>query len=162
MVVLKENKLELEIEVKGEDHTFCNALKEMLNKNTNVVKATYKVEHPLVSSPVIFIQISPKYKLKDTSKETIDLSEIKGVGPKRKEQLEAAGIKSANDLLDADPDKLAEASGIPKSTIDSYMDLAKELDYGGTSAPREVLKQSLEALKKEFITSRDNFLKASS
>mgnify|MGYP001614210734 CR=1 FL=1 len=52
--VLEESKGRLEIEITGEDHTLCNALRDELSNN--VENAAYNIEHPLISNPTMFVE----------------------------------------------------------------------------------------------------------
>jgi len=53
--VLMEDKNKIEVEIEGEDHTLCNALRnELWNHNVDV--AAYNIEHPLVSNPTLMVQ----------------------------------------------------------------------------------------------------------
>ncbi len=148
--VMSESETVLELEVAGEDHTFCNLLREALSRDPRVEVASYRIEHPLVSQPVVFLQVKEGVEVPREGEREVELTAVPGIGPKRKEQLEAAGIKSANMLLSADARELAEKSGIPESIIRRYMEDAKKLDYGIPSPPRFVLRQVLEGIKKEF------------
>jgi len=49
--ILKREKDTLEFEIVGEDHTFCNLLRELLSRDERVVMAAYRVDHPLVGHP---------------------------------------------------------------------------------------------------------------
>lgn len=53
--VIKRTENHLELEVEGEDHTLCGLLKKSLLEDENVVFAGYKIEHPLLSSPRVYI-----------------------------------------------------------------------------------------------------------
>ncbi len=50
----KKNKLT--IEIKDEDHTICNAIKDELNADSAVKAAGYNVEHPLTSDPKMTVE----------------------------------------------------------------------------------------------------------
>jgi len=66
--VLKESKTELSFELLGETHTFCNILKDELQKVKGIVIATYKIEHHLVGIPTFYIEtkaIEPRKALKE-------------------------------------------------------------------------------------------------
>ena len=54
--ILEQSKNKLEFELIGEDHTFCNLFKDALNEDSTVKVATYKIEHPLISSPAFLIE----------------------------------------------------------------------------------------------------------
>ena len=53
--ILEENKGKIEIEVIGEDHTLCNALRNEL-WNQNVEISAYNIEHPLISNPTMLVE----------------------------------------------------------------------------------------------------------
>ena len=54
--VVEQKKNKIIFELKGEDHTFSNALKDALLKTKHVEIATYDIEHPLVSSPRFIVE----------------------------------------------------------------------------------------------------------
>jgi DNA-directed RNA polymerase subunit L len=65
--VLEESKKRMVFELKGETHTFCNALKEALWKVPGVDIASYTIEHPLVGIPKFILEtkgIEPREALK--------------------------------------------------------------------------------------------------
>ena len=66
--VLEEKKNKLIIELKGETHAFCNALKKELWNDKSVKAAGYNIEHPLVGIPKIVIETDGK----DPKKALID------------------------------------------------------------------------------------------
>lgn len=69
--VLEETKNKLVFELKGETHTFCNALKHELQEIKGVSLATYRVDHPLIGVPRIHIEtkgIEPREALKEALK----------------------------------------------------------------------------------------------
>jgi RecA/RadA recombinase len=57
-----------------------------------------------------------------------DLTEIKGIGKGTAESLNDVGIKDLDDLIDADPEELAEkVNGASKSMVSEWQKLAKEI-----------------------------------
>ncbi|PIN76894.1 DNA-directed RNA polymerase subunit L [Candidatus Woesearchaeota archaeon CG10_big_fil_rev_8_21_14_0_10_36_11] len=69
--VLEETKTRLSFQLKGETHTFCNILKEELNKVSGVTIATYKIDHPLIGIPEFCIETKgtePRKALKEALK----------------------------------------------------------------------------------------------
>lgn len=58
--IINESKQTLEFELKGEDHSFCNLLKDFLNKVEGVTAASYRIDHPLVGVPRIFVETNTK------------------------------------------------------------------------------------------------------
>ncbi|WP_456475408.1 RpoL/Rpb11 RNA polymerase subunit family protein [Candidatus Pyrohabitans sp.] len=148
--VIRENESELEFELAGENHTFCNVLRRALNQKDEVEAASYRIAHPLLSQPVVYLRVKAGIEVPRTGEKEVEITAVPGIGPKRKEQLAEAGIKTANELLRADLDDLAEKTGIARSILERYVSEAKKLDYGIPSPPRYVLKQVLEEVAKEF------------
>ena len=70
--VLEEKKNRLTIEMKGEGHAFCNALKKELWNDSHVKAAAYKVAHPLVGIPTMVVETdgkeTPKKALTEAAK----------------------------------------------------------------------------------------------
>lgn len=65
MKVIKDTKNELEIEITGETHTLCNALRRALMEDKDVVSAAYSIDHPIIGEPVLYIKAkNPKKSLK--------------------------------------------------------------------------------------------------
>lgn len=54
--LLEEDKKKLKIEVLGESHTLCNAIRNELWLNKSVNIAGYQIEHPMVNNPVLFVE----------------------------------------------------------------------------------------------------------
>ena len=54
--VLEEKKNKLIVEVRGETHTFCNALRKELWNDKHVKTAGYNIEHPLSGIPRIVVE----------------------------------------------------------------------------------------------------------
>jgi DNA-directed RNA polymerase subunit L len=70
--IIEESKTRMIFEVKGEDHTFCNALKQQLTDSEDVKLASYKIDHPLIGSPVFILETKskePKKVIADAAKE---------------------------------------------------------------------------------------------
>ncbi len=66
--VIEESKTKLIFELKGETHTFCNALKHELDSVKGVEIATYRVDHPLIGTPKFQLEtkgIEPRKALKE-------------------------------------------------------------------------------------------------
>ena len=65
--ILDDKKNKLMLEVKGVDHTVCNALKTELWNDKHVKIATYSIRHPQISVPQMIIEtdgeVSPKNAL---------------------------------------------------------------------------------------------------
>jgi DNA-directed RNA polymerase subunit L len=58
-VIEKEKNL-LRLEIIGEDHTFCNALRKELWNDSDVTFAGYKIEHSLIDNPILVLQTKTK------------------------------------------------------------------------------------------------------
>ena len=68
LLVLKEEKNILELEIKGEDHTLANLLRNELWNVDSVELASYNIKHPIVSSPILSLSVTkskPKKALED-------------------------------------------------------------------------------------------------
>lgn len=158
--LLRDSETELEFELIGEDHTFCSVLRKALSSHKDVIRATYTVKHPLLGAPRIYLK-TKKVKVPLKKEKAVPLREIPGVGPKREEQLIAAGINSANKLRAANIEKTYESTGIPKKTLEGYVDAANKLDYGADTPAKHVLRASLKDLGKTFTEIKAKFKGAS-
>ncbi len=69
---------------------------------------------------------APEKKEKKVEK-VVKLEEIKGVGPKKAQQLAKAGIKTANDLLKANLKEVSEKSGISTKVLEKLVREAEKL-----------------------------------
>jgi DNA-directed RNA polymerase subunit L len=67
--ILKDTKKELNIEIEGEDHTFCNALQKVLLEDNLIELAGYNIHHPLISNPIIYIRTKGRRKPENALKE---------------------------------------------------------------------------------------------
>jgi DNA-directed RNA polymerase subunit L len=147
--ILKETRNELEFEIVGEDHTFSNALQNFLNKRKEVVLASYKIKHPLLSNPQIYVK-TKDIPLPKGKEKLLPLEDVKGLGPKNVEKLRGAGIKTANALLKADSEKISKKSGLSAKMIEKYQSGAGKLNFAKESVARSVVKSALKDFAKTF------------
>ncbi len=72
LIVVEQSKNRLVFDLKGEDHTVCNALKHELQQDETVKYAGYYIEHPEINIPRIVIESkqgnSPKTALQNAIK----------------------------------------------------------------------------------------------
>ena len=54
--ILEESKNKLVVEIKGESHALCNALKTELWCNKKVKVAGYNIAHPLIGVPKLVVE----------------------------------------------------------------------------------------------------------
>lgn len=54
--VVDEKKNSIVLEVIGEDHTLCNALKAELRNDNSVKVASYNISHPLIKVPALVVE----------------------------------------------------------------------------------------------------------
>ena len=54
--ILKKESNSLEIEIEGEDHTLCNALRNILLDDDSVEFVSYKIEHPTHANPIFLVK----------------------------------------------------------------------------------------------------------
>lgn len=153
--ILREEGNELEFEIIGEGHTFCNALQSFLNNREEVLLASYKIKHPLLSNPQIYVKTKDLPPVKG-SEELLPLTDVKGVGPKSVEKLKDAGVETANALLEADLEKVSKKSGVSKKMLDKYQSEAKKLNFVKESMTRTVVKSALNDFAKAFSEVKSN------
>jgi DNA-directed RNA polymerase subunit L len=55
--VLKREKNELRVEIKGEGHTLCNLLQNVLLQDKSVEIAGYDIPHPLVPASILYVRM---------------------------------------------------------------------------------------------------------
>ncbi|MFX1518448.1 MAG: DNA-directed RNA polymerase subunit L [Promethearchaeota archaeon] len=53
---MKKENNSLEIEIEAEDHTLCNALRNILLEDESVEFVSYKLNHPTHANPAFFIR----------------------------------------------------------------------------------------------------------
>ena len=74
--VLNKTSNELKLEIEGEGHTFCNLLQKVLLEDETIDLAGYKVPHPLMPTPSIYIRTkgdqTPEKVLKEAVKKVYE------------------------------------------------------------------------------------------
>ncbi len=153
--ILKEDNEGLEIKILGEDHTFLNLLNSFLGKNEKVEYSAYKIDHPLIGEPKLFLRLK---KLKKA--EEVPVKKIKGVGPKTAEQLERAGVKTAAQLIISNPIKLAKKTGITEKNLQKYYAAAEKMVPKDRYGYRAVIKETLKEIQKTFGQLKKEFKEA--
>jgi DNA-directed RNA polymerase subunit L len=58
VVTIENEKNRLKLQITGEGHTFCNALKKELWNDNSVEIAGYSIEHSLTGEPVFTIEVN--------------------------------------------------------------------------------------------------------
>ncbi len=53
---MKKESNSIEFEIEGEDHTLCNALRNILLEDDNVEFVSYKIDHPTHANPIFYIK----------------------------------------------------------------------------------------------------------
>ncbi len=143
--VLREDAGGFEVQLAGEDHGFLSLLTSFLDRSEKVESAAYKVEHPLVGVPKLF------FRLKGVkADDEIPVKDLKGVGPKTAEQLEAVGIDTAGNLLLSPPEKVSERTGIATKLLEKYFEEARKVVPEDKFGYRAVLKETLTEISKEM------------
>lgn len=56
--IIKSEKDYVEIALKGEEYGLANMLKELLLEDSKVEFAAYRMDHPVVASPVLAVRVS--------------------------------------------------------------------------------------------------------
>jgi DNA-directed RNA polymerase subunit L len=62
LTVLESKKHRIVFELRGVDHTFCNALKQELWADETVKVAAYNINHPLVGVPKFIVETTSDVK----------------------------------------------------------------------------------------------------
>lgn len=156
--VLKEDERGIEFELIGAGHTFCNSLREALNKHKKVEYATYKIEHPLLSNPKIYVRT--KVKITKKVEEEIPISSIKGVGPKTVKQLGIASIKTAEDLVNADLAMVEQRSKVSSKTLEKIYLESKKIVPADKFGHKKIIKEALKELSSTFVEIKAKFEEA--
>ena len=60
--IVEDKKNRMVVEIHGETHSFCNALKKELWNDSHVKVSGYRIEHPLVGIPTFIIETDGKTK----------------------------------------------------------------------------------------------------
>ena len=71
LTILEDKKARFVFELKGEDHTLCNALRQELWNDSKVTVSAYNIRHPLVAIPKFIVETKgkdPKKAVKDAIK----------------------------------------------------------------------------------------------
>jgi DNA-directed RNA polymerase subunit L len=69
--ILKKSSNELNIEIEGEGHTFCNVLQKALLEDEMIEMAGYNIAHPLISSPTVYVRTKGRRKPEAAIKEAV-------------------------------------------------------------------------------------------
>lgn len=80
--IIRKSNNELEFELEGEEHTFCNPLVKILLQDSKVNFAAYRISHPLMRIPRVYVrtngEVSPEEALIKAADSLIQIfSEIK-------------------------------------------------------------------------------------
>ena len=66
--LVNKGKEKLEIEVVGETHTFCNAIRKELWEDKTIEVAGYNFKHSLIDNPKLIVEAkNPEKSLKDAA-----------------------------------------------------------------------------------------------
>ena len=58
--IVEDKKTKVVLEIRGEDHTFVNALTDELWNDDSVKVAAYRIDHPLIGVPTLIVETSGK------------------------------------------------------------------------------------------------------
>ncbi len=137
--VIKERYDKIEFILEGEDHTFCNAFVQFLKRFDDIDIATYKIEHPLIVKPKIYVKLKV---------EKIPIDKIAG---EDSEKLKKIGINYLIELLNSDIEEVSKKTGIDKNKLRIYYEEAKKYHKN----VRDVIKKHLDEFI-EYINSVEN------
>jgi DNA-directed RNA polymerase subunit L len=55
--IVDKDENSMTIKIIGEDHTFCNILRKVLQSDEVVSAAAYSIEHPLLEHPKFYVKV---------------------------------------------------------------------------------------------------------
>ncbi len=130
--ILRESYDRIEFILEGEDHTFCNAFVQFLKRFNDIDIATYKIEHPLIIKPKVYIKLK------------VEKIPIEKVAGEDADVLKKNGINYLIDLLNSNLEELSKKSGLELDRLREYYNEAKKYHKN----VRDVIKKYLD----EFIS----------
>jgi DNA-directed RNA polymerase subunit L len=81
--VIDKTDTEIRIEIGDESHTLLNSLKTLLLNDPRVELATYHIEHPTITEPILYVKtmdVDPIVAIKDASDSLVEVfKEFKNV-----------------------------------------------------------------------------------
>ncbi|WGI17775.1 DNA-directed RNA polymerase subunit L [Methanonatronarchaeum sp. AMET-Sl] len=79
--ILEETDREIKISLIGQDHTIANLMKSIFLKDPRVEIASYNIDHPTLSDPVLHIKVKEGEKLYETINDIIEntINEFKDI-----------------------------------------------------------------------------------
>ncbi|MBC7088679.1 MAG: DNA-directed RNA polymerase subunit L [Tissierellales bacterium] len=151
MKIIKDTKKELEIEIDGESHTLCNALRKILMEDKDVLSAAYVIEHPIVGEPKLYINAkNPRKSLKNASEtlksrceEFKDLVSTVGTDTKSKSK------KSTKKKSTKSKAKKSTASKTKKKTTKSKTSAASKTKKKTTKAKKSTASKTKKKTSKK-------------
>ena len=85
--VLEEKKKKMIFELKGENHTLCNALREELWNDNSVTVSAYNINHPLIGVPKFIVETDGEKEPRKAVKDA--LTRLKKKNSELREQIKA-------------------------------------------------------------------------
>ena len=76
--VIDKTDTEVRIEIADESHTLLNSLKTLLLNDPRVELATYHVEHPTITEPILYVKtkdVDPIVAIKEASDRLVEVFE---------------------------------------------------------------------------------------
>jgi len=85
-----------------------------------------KKEEQLVVEPIVKRRVRKRSRAEPTDLD-MDITLVKGIGPKWSEEMKVAGINSVHELAKCDPEDLAQEVGIPEKKASAWIENANEI-----------------------------------
>lgn len=57
---MEKEGTKMKVKVIGEGHAFCNVLRKKLHEDERIETAAYNIDHPLISDPVVHVEVEEK------------------------------------------------------------------------------------------------------
>lgn len=85
-----------------------------------------KKEEQLVVEPIVKRRVRKRSRA-ETTELGMDITLVRGIGPKWSEEMKAAGIDSVHELAECDPKNLAQEVGISEKMASAWIENANEI-----------------------------------
>ncbi|RZN62104.1 MAG: hypothetical protein EF811_03615 [Methanonatronarchaeia archaeon] len=70
--ILEENEREIKVSLIGQDHTIANLMKSIFLQDNRVEIASYNIDHPTLSDPILHVKVNEGEDLRETMNEILD------------------------------------------------------------------------------------------
>ncbi len=90
---IESDNKKMEIEIEGEKHTFLMLLRDVLEKDPDILYASYRLEHPVLSNPTFRVSLRKEAKGNVLDHVIQGATTIKSLCDELAQQLEGQGVR---------------------------------------------------------------------